>query len=329
MTDFLRHLSRIAFLVVMVANPMASHAEDAFKSFRELQNSTKQPKLNAFSIPQSERVQGTGRLIRFDALLDKGGQPVQDGLEWRVFSPIVDSHGKLPMVASSEGGSADLMLAPGDYFLNVSFGRAGVTRRLHVPEEGAVERQVVVLNAGGLVLNAVSGKNSLIKPANLKFKIYAAQSSGDDDHGLIIDDVQPNTLVGLNAGTYNVVSEYGNVNAVVHASIKVEAGKITEATLQHRAAQISFKLVSEPGSEAIADTAWSILTSSGDAVAESVSAYPVLVLSEGNYTAIARNKDRIYQQEFTVTAGRNTDVEVLMKEPGQVSRLPPTAIDAN
>ena len=118
----------------------------------------------------------------------------------------------------------------------------------------------------------------------------------------------------LNAGTYHIVSEYGAVNAVVRADIKVEAGKLTEAMIQHRASQINLKLVSEPGGEAIADTAWSVLTGSGDIVAESVSAFPVMVLAEGSYTAVARNKEKIYQRDFVVEAGRNEDVEILLTQ---------------
>src|SRR3546814_11951246 len=86
-------------------------------------------------------------------------------------------------------------------------------------------------------------------------------------------DVRPGMIVRLNAGTYHVVSEYGDINAVVRADIQVEAGKLIEATLQHRAAQITLKLVSQPGGEAIADTAWSVLTAAGDIVNESVSAF--------------------------------------------------------
>ena len=39
-----------------------------------------------------------------------------------------------------------------------------------------------------------------------------------------------------------------------------------------------------------------------------------MVLAEGEYTAIARNKDKVYQRNFKVTAGRDSDVEVLMKD---------------
>jgi hypothetical protein len=49
-------------------------------------------------------------------------------------------------------------------------------------------------------------------------------------------------------------------------------------------------------------------------VSESVGAFPTLVLAEGSYIAIARNKNKIYQRDFTVKAGVNTDVEVLLDE---------------
>ncbi|MBB4953382.1 hypothetical protein H4S14_001350 [Agrobacterium vitis] len=317
MTCFSCRLPLIVTAVLVMAGLQGARAEDAFKTFRQLDGSTKMPKLNAFSNPLASPVQPNARMVKFEARLDKDSQPMQQGLQWRVFSPVAGSDGKLPMVASSQGGSADLQLSPGDYFVNVSFGRAGITRKLSVPAEGEVTTQVMVLDAGGMVLNAVSGDDTRIKPSKLKFKIYADDGQDDSTRSLIMDSVEPNTLVSLNSGTYHVVSEYGSVNALVRADIKVEAGKITEATLQHRAAQMNFKLVSNAGGEAIADTAWSILTSSGDAVAESVSAYPVLVLSEGNYTAIARNKDNIYQKDFNVKAGVNADVELVMKDSAQ------------
>ena len=90
-----------------------------------------------------------------------------------------------------------------------------------------------------------------------------------------------------------------------------EAGELTEATVEHRAAQVTLKLVREPGGEAIADTAWSILTEAGDVVRETVGAYASMVLAEGDYTVVAKNRDRIYQRDFTVTPGHQQDVELL------------------
>lgn len=303
-----------AFLLLL---PAASHAQDAdaFKSFKQLDSSSKMPKLNAFSpssiLPQS----AVAKDVRFSAKLTSNGEVMQEGLAWRVFSPIAGEDGKLPLVASSDGGSADFQLAPGDYFVNVAFGRAGITKKLTVPAEGNVTEQTLVLDAGGFVLNAVAGTDQRIPPNQLSFSVYSSEVRENGDRALVMSDVKPNTIVRLNAGTYHIVSEYGDINAVVRADIQVEAGKLTQAVLQHKAAQITLKLVSQSGGEAIADTAWSVLTEAGDVVNESVSAFSTMVLSEGNYLAVARNKDKTYQREFSVKAGRNTDVEVLMRNP--------------
>ncbi|QFY60106.1 hypothetical protein FZ934_06470 [Rhizobium grahamii] len=317
---------------LLVLSPLATQAQEAFKDFKQLDTTAKMPKLNAFIAPGTAPEGSKLHAVSLEAKLTANGEAVQDGLSWYVFSPNAGADGKLPLIASSQGGSADFQLAPGDYFVNVSFGRAGVTRKLTIPEEGEVDKQTMVLEAGGLVLNAVSGSDMRIRPDQLSFSIYSADVREDGERGLVMADVPPNTVVRLNAGTYHVVSEYGDINASVRADIQVEAGKLTEATIQHKAAQITFKLVSDAGGEAIADTAWSILTAAGDSVGESVSAFPTMVLAEGEYSAVARNKDKIYQRDFKVEAGKNTDVEVLMKDvqpeqPGAaaetVQQLPP------
>jgi hypothetical protein len=291
----------------------AEDPTDAFKSFPSISGSRKMPKLTSFNALITDPTQG-GELrdVKLEALLTADGPAVDSGLTWRVFSPIPGSDGKLPLLATSEGGSTAFNLVPGEYFVNVAFGRAGATRKIRVPEQGALDKQVLVLDAGGVMLNAVSGSDMRIPPNELRFSIYSSDVKEDGERALIVADVKPNTVVRLSAGTYHVVSDYGSVNAAIRADIQVEAGKLTEATIQHRAAKLTLKLVSEPGGEAIADTAWSILTSSGDVVSESVGAFPTLVLAEGSYTAVARNKDKIYQRDFAVKAGVNTDVEVLL-----------------
>src|SRR5690606_31377869 len=158
--------------------------------------------------------------------------------------------------------------------------------------------------------------------------IYEAEVDVRVERALIIPDVSPNTVVRLNAGTYHVVSTYGAVNAVIRSDIRVEAGQLTEATVEHRAAQLTMKLVRDEGGEAIADTSWSVLTDTGDIVKEVVGAYASMVLAEGNYTAVAKNRDRIYQQDFEVVAGRNEDIEVLTDNPVTAAKPAPGEEDA-
>ncbi|OCP01115.1 MULTISPECIES: hypothetical protein [unclassified Ensifer] len=307
----------LAILVAGAAagSALAEDATEAFESFPSIAGPRKMPKLTGFSPMTSDPIaDGTLKDIKLEALLAEKGGPVEAGLTWRVFSPIPGSDGKLPLLATSEGGSTAFNLVPGDYFVNVSFGRASATRKIRVPEQGALDKQVLVLDAGGIKLNAVSGSDVRIPPADLSFSVYSADTKSDGERALIVADVKPNTVVRLGAGTYHVTSSYGNASTA--ADIQVEAGKLTEATIQHRAAKLTLKLVSEPGGEAIANTAWTILTSAGDTVDEENGAFPTLVLLEGSYSAVARYKDKIYERDFTVKAGVNADVEVLLSSGG-------------
>lgn len=272
----------------------------------------KLPGLSNYAPTNKTITSATTRSVTMEAVLTDDGKPLKQGLTWRVFHPIPGQDGKLPLLATAEGGIATFEFEPGSYFIHVAFGRASVTKKLNIPKSGPIEAQKLVLNAGGIVLNAVSGSDVRIPAEKLKFDIYQAGDGNGADQQLVVQDAEPNTIVRLNSGTYHIVSDYGDNNAIIRSDIRVEAGKLTKVVIQHRAAELTLKLVSENGGEAIADTAWSVLTSGGDVVYESVGAFPSLVLAEGQYTAIARNKEQTYTREFDVVAGRNADVEVLL-----------------
>ncbi|MCO5164491.1 MAG: hypothetical protein M9939_25710 [Mesorhizobium sp.] len=243
------------------------------------------------------------------AQLTAEGPEITRGLTWRVFSPAPGPDGKLPLKGSAQGGTATFDLEPGSYLVHAAFGRAGATKRITVGAEN--KRETLVLDAGGLKLDAMLSGGVRIPPGKLRFSIYEADEDINGDRALVVPNVKPNTVVRLNAGTYHVVSQYGNVNAVIRSDIRVEAGKLTEALVEHKAAQITMKLVREKNGEAIADTSWSVLTESGDIVKEKmVGAFASMVLAEGKYSVVAKNRDRIYQREFQVEAGHDDDVEV-------------------
>lgn len=269
--------------------------------------------------PSSPLALATSGEITLSAKLTEDGEDISRGLTWRVFGQQPGPDGKLPLIASDEGGTSVFQLAPGGYLVHASYGRAGATKRITVGREGKSES--LVLDAGGLKLDATLAGGVRIPPAKLKFSIYDAEADASGERALIIPDISPNAVVRLNSGTYHIVSTYGNVNAVIRSDIRVEAGKLTEATVEHHAAELTMKLVRETGGEAIADTSWSIVSSSGDPVREVVGAFASLVLAEGEYTIVAKNKDRIYQRDFTVVGGRNQDVEVLATEANAVEAM--------
>ncbi|MEO9339010.1 hypothetical protein ABFT80_16460 [Mesorhizobium sp. SB112] len=270
------------------------------------------PGITNFAPPRSEEPlakQGQGQgVITLSARMTDEGEDISHGLVWRVFGLTQGADGKLPLIASDKGGTTTFHLEPGSYLVHAAFGRAGATKRMSVTADSKSE--TLVLDAGGLELDAVLSGGKRIPADKLRFSIYDEKADESGDRALIIPDVKPNTVVRLNSGVYHIVSTYGSVNAIIRSDIRVEAGKLTEASVEHRAAEMTFKLVREAGGEAIADTSWSILTESGDPVREAVGAFASAVLSEGDYIIIAKNRDRIYQRDFSVVAGQNQDVEV-------------------
>ena len=141
---------------------------------------------------------------------------------------------------------------------------------------------------------------------------------------LVARDVKAERLLRLPEGTYHIISTYlepptaglsaAPTNSIVDADVRIQPGKTTEATLRHRAALMTLKLVNAPGGEALANTSFTVLTPGGDVIREMIGAFPSVVLAEGEYVAIARRDGRTYQGAFTVRSARDRDVEILARE---------------
>ncbi len=87
---------------------------------------------------------------------------------------------------------------------------------------------------------------------------------------------------------------------------------MVEATIQHRAAKATLKLVAQRGGEAFAGTAFTVLTPGGDVIREAIGAFPQVILAEGEYVLIARQGGQVHTAEFKVEAGLDRDVEVIV-----------------
>jgi hypothetical protein len=258
-------------------------------------------------------VQAPGR--RYDLVLQArlvaDGELLSEGVTWRVFDAHPDASGELPLLLETEpGGTSTVQLPTGEYFVHAAFGRAGATKRVTILDDSQMES--VVLNAGGLKLDSVVGEDQPAPPERLSFEILQENESGD--LLAVVPNASANRVIPLSAGTYHVVSRYGGVNAVVRADIEVEPGKLTEATMRHTGAEVTLKLVSEEGGEALANTSWAVTTQDGITVHESIGAFPSIVLAAGTYTAVAKHQDEIYSRDFVVETGIERDIEVRLED---------------
>jgi hypothetical protein len=254
----------------------------------------------------------TGRAqVAVSAYLTETSAVIAQGLVWRVFRDNAGSGGKNALVSTVRDASPTLKLEPGTYYINVAYGRANLTRKIAVTADQSLKERFV-LNAGGLRLVPVMASG---EPANSKLVSFDVESDERDEYGQrtkVVSGIKAGVVLRLNAGLYSIVSTYGDANAVARADVTVEAGKLSEVSLTHHAATVSFKLVTRGGGEAIADTQWSVLNAQGDSVKESSGALPTHFLAPGSYAVRAKHAGRFYKQDFTVKAGDNRLVEVIM-----------------
>ncbi len=251
-------------------------------------------------------------------------QPVRYGLKWRVFDETTAPDGSHKLVAESTEAAPSLSLPDGTYIVHAAIGLAGMTKRVTMAGQPASER--LVLNAGGLRIVGMLGDQP-INPAKLTISIYVPERNNSEAK-LILANAKAGDIIGLPEGSYHVVSTLldttgigslaqngvaNATNSVVSADLRVQAGKLTDATLRHRAAVMTLKLVNSPGGEALANSAFTILTPGGDVIRELIGAFPSLVLAEGEYVAIARHDNKTYQTTFKVQSTQDRDVEIIAK----------------
>lgn len=258
------------------------------------------------AIPSPALAQG-GSQIALSAIYAGENRLITRGLVWRVFR--VEGTSDPALVAQSAEASPTIPVPPGEYVVHAAYGFASSTRKVLVGSATTNERMLI--GAGALVVRG-SILDQIIPLNRLQVSVFIPQP-GNSEGRMVTSTLRTGEVLRLPEGVYHVVSSYGDSNSIVRADIRVTSGKITEANMHHRAATITLKLVSNPGGEARANTAWSVLTPGGDVIREAIGAFPSMTLAEGDYVAIARNEGRVFQSEFKIKSGTDRDIEVLAR----------------
>jgi len=247
-------------------------------------------------------------VLALSARYGKDMPPVNGGLVWRIFADRPDDTGTFKMIREDRNAAPNLVLPPGNYVVHVALGLVSAVRVVTLKAE--TDRESFVLPAGGLRIVGRVG-TSTIPPNQISFAIYKGSQFEAAERAALLPNVAAGDVVLLPEGTYYLVSNYGDANSVVRSDIRVQAGKLTDVIITHRAAVITLKLVSDKGGEALANTAWSVITPGGDVIKESIGAFPRVILSEGEYRAIAKNEGKVFERPFNVVNGVDGEIEVV------------------
>ena len=248
--------------------------------------------------------------LALGARFGKDAPAIEGGLNWRIYAAKPDAKGNFELVKEDKSPNPTLVLPAGAYIVHVGFGLATAVRPVTL--RGSTVREQFDLPAGGLRMEGRVG-DARIPSSQISFDVYTGSQFEPGDRRPIAEHVLTGDVIIVPEGAYYIVSHYGDANATVRSDIRVQAAKLTDVTVTHRAAAITLKLVADAGGEALANTAWSVLTPGGDVIKESIGAFPRVILAEGEYRAIARNEGKVYEREFKVVTGVDGDVEVLAR----------------
>jgi hypothetical protein len=236
---------------------------------------------------------------------------ISGGLHWRIYPDKPGPGGGFRLLKEERSANPVFTLAPGTYVIYAGFGLASATKVVEL-HSGESLREVFDITAGGLRLQGKVG-DVRIPHGQISFDLYRGSQFEPSDKRPIVRGAQSGDVILVPEGTYHIVSNYGDANSTVRSDIRVQAGKLIDATVTHRAAIITLKLVNQDHGEARANTQWSVLTPGGDVVKEAIGAFPRVILAEGDYRAIARNDGKTYQRDFKVITGVDGEVEVLAR----------------
>ena len=235
---------------------------------------------------------------------------INNGLVWRVFADRPDETGAFKLIREDRGATPNIVLPPGSYVVHVAFGLVSAVRPVTLKSG---DRPRVLRASGGRPADRRPRRHHKIPQNQISFAIYKGSQFEVGERASLVPNVAAGDVALLPEGTYYIVSNYGDANSVVRSDIRVQAGKLTDVIITHRAAVITLKLVSDKGGEALANTAWSVITPGGDVIKESIGAFPRVVLAEGEYRAIAKNEGKVFERPFNVVNGVDGEVEVVAR----------------
>src|SRR5580692_7736253 len=235
---------------------------------------------------------------------------ISGGLIWRVYAAKADTTGVFRLIKEDRGAAPTFVLPPGSYVVHASLGLASAAKAIQLRADTV--REMFDIPAGGVRLEGRVG-DVRIPPGQISFDVFPGSQFDTSSRRPLAQNVMTGDVVLLPEGTYYIVSNYGEANSVVRSDVRVQAAKLTDIVVTHRAAALTFKLVNESGGEALANTQWTVLTPGGDVIKESIGAFPRIVLAEGDYHLVARNSGKTYQRDFKVITGVDGEVEVLAR----------------
>src|SRR5580692_8675233 len=156
---------------------------------------------------------------------------ISGGLIWRVYAAKADTTGVFRLIKEDRGAAPTFILPPGSYVVHASLGLASAAKAIQLRADTV--REMFDIPAGDV----------RIPPGQIAFDVYPGSQFDTSTRRPVAQNVITGDVVLLPEGTYYIVSNYGEANSVVRSDVHVQAAKLTDIVVTHRAAALTFKLV--------------------------------------------------------------------------------------
>lgn len=236
--------------------------------------------------PGREGLELTARLSEDSAVLTRG-------IDWKI------SRADGQTVFTSESGSVDLSLAPGDYRVDAVYGAAKIAQTVSLPP-GTRLMVSFILQAGVLRIESGLGQTDFAA-ARPKVRVFALDAP---ERGRLVSSGPAEGMLRLPEGHYRVESRAAAGNALAVTDVEVKAGRTSTVSITHKAGLARLSFVGSPE----ARVQWEIEDRSGARIARQDGLAANVLLVPGLYTARASVGSEMLTATFRIAAGEARDI---------------------
>ncbi len=248
------------------------------------------------------------------ARLASDSPPLTTNIKWEIYNFIKSSDGNRAQIVTSDVAQPMLPLAPGKYIVRAVFGVSSTAKVIEISET-QMTSATFILNTGGIRVKPllIAGEPPAGKvPRQWIYLASTPQSQTSAQLVATADD--PKQIHQLNAGTYELISKFGTVNAIVKTNVTVSPGLLTDVEISHKAGIVQFKLFKKwRGGEELTDVVWKLFDEEGKEVASNITANSGEIIAPGRYKVAAQYNSKTYTRMFRIKPGRKKLVQVVAR----------------
>lgn len=251
--------------------------------------------------------------VTLRAVLSEGGEPIGQGLAWRVLEGSGESDGR--EIWRGAAAAPEINLPTGRYRVEVRHGLITATREIEVRPRRA---QTITLNLDAAVLRLAAAARAGGEPVEDIFFYVEALDKGTQQP-LVARASRAQPSFTLPAGRYRIVARHGLAEAA--DTVDLEAGAILGRSLALNTGTIRVRARLAEGEAAPRDTLFFVYKRSADGawgeVMRSALASPAFALPEGDYRIEARLDAARAELTTSVEAGQTRE-EVIPLPAGRL-----------